>query len=66
MAVNQDNKQRSFFRLVFGAVFMFNALIFFFQALTKNLFPPLLLPLREAFLIDNTQAGLLVTLVFFG
>ncbi len=45
---------------------MFNALIFFFQALTKNLFPPLLLPLREAFLIDNTQAGLLVTLVFFG
>ena len=66
MAVNQDNKQRSFFRLVFGAVFMFNALIFFFQALTKNLFPPLLLPLREAFLIVNTQAGLLVTLVFFG
>jgi len=66
VAVNQDSKQSSFFRLVFGAVFMFNALIFFFQALTKNLFPPLLLPLREAFLIDNTQAGLLVTLVFFG
>ncbi len=52
--------------MVFGTAFVLNAIIFFFQALTKNLFPPLLLPLREAFLIGNTQAGLLVTLVFFG
>lgn len=66
MAANQSNNQGSLFRLVFRSVFMLNAAIFFFQALTKNLFPPLLLPLRESFLIDNSQAGLLVTLVFFG
>ncbi len=63
---NQDQPKTSILSLVAGSVFMLNALIFFFQALTKNLFPPLLLPLREAFLIDNAQAGLLVTLVFFG
>lgn len=61
-----DKNYGSLLRLVFGAVFILNAFIFFFQALTKSLFPPLLLPLREAYLIDNTQAGLLVTLVFFG
>ncbi len=66
MAGNQNINRNNLFRLIFGPVFILNALIFFFQALTKNLFPPLLLPLREAFLIDNTQAGLLVTLVFFG
>jgi len=64
------NKQRSrrngLLSLLIGPVFILNALIFLFQALTKNLFPPLLLPLREAFMIDNTQVGLLVTLVFFG
>ncbi len=47
-------------------IFILNALIFFFQAVTKNIYPPLLLPLREAFLIDNAQAGFLVTLVFMG
>ncbi len=52
--------------LLTGSVFVLNALIFLFQAFTKNLFPPLLMPLRQAFLIDNAQAGLLVTLVFFG
>ena len=56
----------SLLSLVLGQVFILNALFFFFQALTKNLFPPLLLPLREAFSIDNTQVGLLVTLVYFG
>lgn len=64
------NKQRSrrngLLSLLIGPVFILNALIFLFQALTKNLFPPLLLPLREAFMIDNAQVGLLVTLVFFG
>lgn len=53
-------------KLFFGTIFLLNALLFFFQAMTKNLFPPLLLPLREAFSIDNAQAGLLVSLVFFG
>ncbi|MDW7738447.1 MAG: MFS transporter [Bacillota bacterium] len=53
-------------KLITGSVFILNAVIFFFQALTKNLFPPLLIPLRETFLIDNAQAGLLVTLVFLG
>lgn len=52
--------------LLIGPVFILNGGIFFFQALTKNLFPPLLLPLRETFMIDHAQAGLLVTLVFFG
>ena len=64
------NKQRSrrngLLSLFIGPVFILNALIFLFQALTKNLFPPLLLPLREAYMIDNSQVGLLVTLVFFG
>ncbi len=66
MQTNQDTNSKSIIVLITGSVFMLNALIFFFQALTKNLFPPLLLPLREAFLIDNSQVGLLVTLVFFG
>ncbi len=65
MTLNQNNN-KNLFKLAFGSVFLLNAVIFFFQALTKNLFPPLLLPLREAFLIDNAQAGLLVTLVFLG
>ncbi len=64
---NQQHFNRgSIFRLIVGSVFLLNAFIFFFQALTKNLFPPLLLPLREAYLIDHAQAGLLVSLVFFG
>jgi MFS family permease len=62
---NGDNKS-FIFKGIIGSVFILNAAIFFFQALTKNLFPPLLLPLRETFLLDNTEAGLLVTLVFFG
>ncbi len=49
-----------------GVIFTLNALIFFFQATTKSVYPPLLLPLREALSIDNASAGLLVTLVFFG
>ena len=49
-----------------GFAFTINALIFFFQALTKSIYPPLILPLREAFGIDNAAAGFLVTLVFFG
>ncbi len=53
-------------KLFLGSIFIINALIFFFQAMTKQLFPPLLLPLREAFAIGNAEAGLLVTLVFFG
>ena len=65
MTVKQSSNN-NLFQLIFGSVFLLNAVIFFFQALTKNLFPPLLLPLREAFLIDNAQAGLLVTLVFLG
>jgi MFS family permease len=63
---NYRGKGTGLFGLLTGSVFILNAIIFFFQALTKNLFPPLLLPLREAFLIDNAQAGLLITLVFFG
>ncbi len=55
-----------FMQLVLGPVFMLNAGIFFFQALTKSLYAPLLIPFREAYLIDNAQAGLLVTLAFFG
>ncbi len=47
-------------------IFSLNALIFFFQAMSKSIYPPLLLPLREAFLIDNARAGFLVTLVFMG
>lgn len=54
------------FKTITGSVFILNAMIFFFQALTKHLFPPLLLPLKETFLLDNTEAGLLVSLVFFG
>jgi MFS family permease len=65
--VDKDKKKNtSFLQLVLGPVFLLNAIIFFFQAMTKNLYPPLLIPLREAFLIDNAQAGLLVTLAFFG
>jgi MFS family permease len=68
MAVDVDERDnnKGFLQLILGPVFLLNAVIFFFQALTKNLYPPLLVPLREAFLIDNAQAGLLVTLVFFG
>ncbi len=66
MQTNQNHTVKSIFGLVTGSVFILNAIIFLFQGLTKNLFPPLLLPLRETFLIDNAQAGLLVTLVFFG
>lgn len=66
MQANQRHRGKSIFSLVTGSVFVLNAIIFLFQGLTKNLFPPLLLPLRETFLIDNAQAGLLVTLVFFG
>ncbi len=49
-----------------GFAFTINALIFFFQALTKSIYPPLILPLREALGIDNAAVGFLVTLVFFG
>jgi len=66
MVVEEERSSASFLNLFLGSVFLLNAGIFFFQALTKNLYPPLLIPLREAYLIDNTQAGLLVTLVFFG
>ncbi|OPL10345.1 MAG: hypothetical protein AVO34_11190 [Firmicutes bacterium ML8_F2] len=67
MVKSKDRDENSnLFSLVLGRVFILNALFFFFQALTKNLFPPMLLPLREAFSIDNTQVGLLVTLVYFG
>ncbi len=47
-------------------IFILNAALFFFQAMTKSVYPPLLLPFREEFLIDNARAGFLVTLVFFG
>ena len=66
MTVNEKNNSTGIVQLIIGPVFLLNAIIFFFQALTKNLYPPLLVPLREALLIDNAQAGLLVTLVFFG
>jgi MFS family permease len=66
MADGENGNNTGFLQLVLGPVFLLNAIIFFFQALTKSLYPPLLVPLREAFLIDNAQAGLLVTLVFFG
>ncbi len=62
----QYNRRTGLLYLLFSTIFFLNAVIFLFQALTKNLFPPLLLPLREAFLIENSQAGMLVTLVFFG
>ncbi len=61
-----NKKRYSTLKMITGTVFLLNAVIFFFQAFTKNLFPPLLLPLREIFLLDNSEAGLLVTLVFFG
>ncbi len=64
--MSNKQQQQSVLGLITGTVFMLNAVIFLFQGYTKNLFPPLLIPLREAFLIDNAQAGLLVTLVFFG
>ena len=64
MTEKSINSQNNIFRLFFSTIFIINAGIFFPQALTKNLFPPLLLPLRDTFFIDNTQAGLLVTLVF--
>lgn len=51
---------------LFGAIFILNAVIFFFQAMTKNVYPPLVLPFIEAFTIDKAQAGLLITLVFLG
>ncbi|MFO7952899.1 MAG: MFS transporter [Bacillota bacterium] len=63
---NFSGSTNKLFGLLTSVVFILNGGIFFFQALTKNLFPPLLLPLREAFMIDHAQAGLLVTLVFFG
>ncbi|MDW7730375.1 MAG: MFS transporter [Bacillota bacterium] len=66
MQIKGKQESTSFAQLVLGPVFLLNGVIFFFQALTKNLYPPMLVPLREAFLIDNAQAGLLVTLVFFG
>ncbi|MFU8795413.1 MAG: MFS transporter [Dethiobacteria bacterium] len=66
MQIKGKQESTSFAQLVSGPVFLLNGVIFFFQALTKNLYPPMLVPLREAFLIDNAQAGLLVTLVFFG
>lgn len=47
-------------------IFIINAFIFFFQSLTKSVYAPLIVPFREAFMIDNAQAGLLVTLVFLG
>jgi len=47
-------------------VFIVNALFFFFQALTKNIYPPLLVPIREEFSVGHSEAGLLVTLVFLG
>ncbi len=51
---------------VFSAFFILNAIIFFFQAITKNIYPPLLIPVQETYAVDSGQAGLLVTLVFFG
>jgi predicted MFS family arabinose efflux permease len=47
-------------------IFIINACIFFFQALTKSVYAPLIVPFREAFMIDNAQAGFLVALVFLG
>ena len=64
MVVGKKGNNKDFLQLILGPVFLFNAIIFFFQALTKNLYPPLLVPLREAFLIDNARARLLITLVF--
>ena len=49
-----------------STVFVLNAVIFFFQAMTKNVYPPLVIPFMEAFSIDKAQAGLLITLVFMG
>ncbi len=53
-------------RRVAVSIFILNALFFFFQALTKNVYPPLLLPIRETFAVGHSEAGLLVTLVFLG
>ena len=61
MVVYKKNNSTGIVQLIIGPVFLLNAIIFFFQALTKNLYPPLLVPLREALLIDNAQAGLRVT-----
>lgn len=66
MIIPDEKEGYAAMKLFLGSIFIINALIFFFQAMTKQLFPPLLLPLREAFSIGNTEAGLLVTLVFFG
>jgi MFS family permease len=66
MTVNENGSSTGIVQLILGPVFLLNAIIFFFQALTKSLYPPLLVPLREALLIDNAQTGLLVTLAFFG
>jgi len=49
-----------------SSIFILNAIIFFFQAMTKNVYPPLVIPFMEAFVIDEARAGLLVTLVFMG
>ena len=53
-------------KTVFSMAFILNALIFFFQAMSKNIFPPLLPPLMGFFVIGEEKAGLLVTLVFMG
>lgn len=54
------------FKKTAGLIFVFNAIIFSFQALTKSVYPPLLVTFRETFMVDNAGAGLLVTLVFLG
>ncbi len=53
-------------KTVLSMAFILNALIFFFQAISKNIFPPLLPPLMGIFVIGEEKAGLLVTLVFMG
>ncbi len=53
-------------RKLFGAVFILNAVINFYQAMTKFVYAPLVIPFREAFNTDNAGAGLLITLVFLG
>lgn len=46
------------FRDLFGIIFFLNVLIFFFQAISKNVFAPLLPHFIDVFHINDAQAGL--------
>ncbi len=51
---------------IISLIFILNALFFFFQSISKGVYPPLLPPFMEFFEIGEDRAGLLVTLVFMG